>query len=104
MIELDDLAGGFAFLIILSLLFLAIGFLSDSVASDPRREEVPPTRGSLFLGAFGWLCLAAGWMYWAVSEWREATRDWVMISLALGWALVAVLNCARNARNARKIA
>lgn len=71
----ESFAGGFVILIILSLIFIVIGFLGDATGRE-HEEPAIETKRSLYLDGMGWLLIAGVWAAYAISELRVDTPSW----------------------------
>lgn len=98
---LEDIAGGFAILMLFSIAFVVVGFFLGSVTGQEDHVEVkPPSRNFLILYALGSLVIAGYWTNFLVSYLGESERDWWMIALATIWVVLCLRWAFQYARDA----
>ena len=100
MTVLENLAGGFVILVILSLLLIVIGFLSDSASKNSLGEPTEPrSRNSLFSGGVLWLLLAGAWGYSAATQYAEGQIEWIWL---LGYIALSVMSLSLSIQHFRE--
>ncbi|MEM6857699.1 MAG: hypothetical protein AAF559_07490 [Pseudomonadota bacterium] len=101
---LNGVFGGFLGLVILSLVWLTLGFALDSGRTSPEVNEVPPSRFSEFVLGAGWSVLCCVWLVVFADEWNDSSPDLWRIAITGAMALIAAANALKSLRKARSLA
>ncbi|WP_390584877.1 hypothetical protein [Erythrobacter sp. MTPC3] len=91
-------------MVILSMVFIAIGFLTDAISPLGAADDAPPTKAKLLLIIFGVLALAAMWSYTFSRTLRGDAVDWVLAAIQLVGIAVMLFAAIRHLGQVRQAA
>jgi hypothetical protein len=101
MVWVETISGSFSVLVIISLVWLTLGFALDSTQNRQDVEDAPSSRPKLLGWCLGWTVLSCFWLAGFVNEWADPAPDWWMVSMAAIWTLLAAAHALQAFRAAR---